>query len=44
MPAVLVELAFISNDNDRAKLVSEEWQERAAEAIAAGIMEAGGKP
>ena len=44
MPAVLVELAFISNDGDRAKLVSEEWQERAAEAIAAGIMEAVGKP
>ena len=38
MPAVLVELAFISNDEDRAKLVSDEWQERAAEAIAAGIM------
>ena len=44
MPAVLVELGFISNDNDRAKLVSDEWQERAAEAIAAGIMEAVGKP
>ena len=44
MPAVLVELAFISNDNDRAKLVSDEWQERAAEAIAAGVMEAVGKP
>ena len=44
MPAVLVELAFISNDNDRAKLVSDEWQERAAEAIAAGIMEAVGRP
>ena len=44
MPAVLVELAFISNDEDRAKLVSDEWQERAAEAIAAGIMEVIGKP
>ena len=44
MPAVLVELGFISSDNDRAKLVSDEWQERAAEAIAAGIMEAVGKP
>lgn len=43
MPAVLVELGFISNDNDRAKLVSEEWRERVAEAIAAGIMEAVGK-
>ena len=44
MPAVLVELGFISSDNDRAKLVSDEWQERAAEAIASGIMEAVGKP
>lgn len=44
MPAVLVELAFISNDGDRAKLVSEEWRERAAEAIAEGIKEAVGKP
>ena len=40
MPAALVELAFISNDGDRAKLVSEEWQERAANAIADGIVEA----
>lgn len=39
MPAVLVELAFISNDGDRAKLVSDEWKERAAEAIADGIKE-----
>ena len=44
MPAVLVELGFISSDNDRAKLVSDEWQERAADAIAAGIMEVIGKP
>ena len=44
MPAVLVELGFVSNDGDRAKLVSEAWQERAAEAIAAGIMEAVSKP
>ena len=44
MPAVLVELAFISNDGDRAKLVSEEWLERAAKAIAEGIKEAVGKP
>ena len=44
MPAVLVELGFVSNDGDCAKLVSDEWQERAADAIAAGIMEAVGKP
>ena len=40
MPAVLVELGFISNDGDRAKLVSEEWQDDAAQAIADGIVEA----
>lgn len=39
MPAVLVELGFVSSDGDRAKLVSEAWQNRAAEAIASGIME-----
>ncbi|OUO92192.1 N-acetylmuramoyl-L-alanine amidase [Cloacibacillus sp. An23] len=39
MPAVLVELGFISNDGDREQLVSEGWQDRAAEAIAEGIME-----
>lgn len=39
MPAVLVELGFVSNEGDRAKLISEDWQDRAAEAIVAGIME-----
>lgn len=39
MPAVLVELGFVSNDGDRAKLISEDWQNRAAEAITSGIME-----
>lgn len=39
MPAVLVELGFVSNEGDRAKLISEGWQDRAAEAIASGIME-----
>lgn len=39
MPAVLVELGFVSNDGDRAKLISEDWQERAAETIVAGIRE-----
>lgn len=39
MPAVLVELGFVSNEGDRAKLISEGWQDRAAEAIVAGIME-----
>lgn len=39
MPAVLVELGFVSNEGDRAKLISEDWQDRAAEAIVAGIRE-----
>ncbi|MDO5116170.1 MAG: N-acetylmuramoyl-L-alanine amidase [Synergistaceae bacterium] len=37
MPAVLVELGFISNAADRSKLTNPVWQEKAAEAIAAGI-------
>lgn len=40
MPAVLVELGFISNAADRAKLTDPSWQEQAAAAIAAGIEEA----
>lgn len=44
MPAVLVELGFISNSDDRAKLVNFAWQDDAAKAIADGIVEAVGKP
>ena len=40
MPAVLVELGFISNPSDRAKLVNFAWQDDAAKAIADGIVEA----
>lgn len=36
-PAVLVELAFISNHAEESLLESEEGQERAARAIAAGV-------
>lgn len=39
MPAVLVELGFISNISDRAKLIAPDWQEKSAAAIAAGIKE-----
>ena len=39
MPAVLVELGFLSNAGDRAKLTAADWQEKAAVAIAAGIEE-----
>lgn len=40
MPAVLVELGFISNPSDRAKLTNFTWQDDAAEAIADGIVKA----
>ncbi len=38
-PAVLVELAFISNPEDREKLMDSEYLEKAAYAIAEGIFE-----
>lgn len=44
MPAVLIELGFISNPDDRAKLTDSAWQDDAAQAIADGIIEAVGKP
>lgn len=37
MPAVLLEVAYLSNPQDRAKLVQEEFQNRIADAIVAGI-------
>ena len=37
MPAVLLEVAFLSNPNDRAKLISGEFQDKVADAIAEGI-------
>lgn len=40
MPAVLIELGFISNSGDRAKLTDSAWQDDAAKAIADGIIEA----
>lgn len=38
-PSALVELAFISNKNDAAKLGSAAYQQKAADAIAAGIVD-----
>jgi len=38
MPAVLVEIACLSNDSDRAKLDSEEFRQKAAESLAESIM------
>ena len=39
MPSVIVENAFITNAQDRAKLMDETYQQRAAEAIANGIID-----
>ncbi|MDM5157511.1 PA14 domain-containing protein [Bacillus sp. DX1.1] len=39
MPATLIELAFIDNEADNEKLVSEYWRQRAAEAIYSGILD-----
>lgn len=40
LPAILCELCFISNDSDHAKLMDEDFQETAANAIFEGILEA----
>lgn len=37
MPAILVEIAFINNDRDRAKLLNPNFQETVAQAIAKGL-------
>ena len=37
-PAVLVELAFITNPDDREKLMSNQYRQKAAQAIADGII------
>lgn len=37
MPAVLIEVAFINNDKDRAKLKDPKFQQKVAEAIVAGL-------
>ena len=38
MPAVLVEVGFISNEEELAKMVSSSYQQKVAEAIASGII------
>lgn len=40
LPAVLCELCFISNDNDHERLMDEDFQDAAANAIYKGILEA----
>lgn len=37
MPAVLIEVAYINNDTDRAKLKDPKFQQKVAEAIVAGL-------
>jgi N-acetylmuramoyl-L-alanine amidase len=37
MPAVLVELAFISNPDEEKLLASDAWQARVAQALMRGI-------
>lgn len=39
MPAVLVELGFITNEADNKKLASPSWRQKAAEAIYLGILD-----
>ena len=39
MPSVIVETAFISNAEDRAKLADAEYRAAAAQAIAQGILD-----
>lgn len=37
MPSVLIELGYMSSEKDRARLVSEAWQARAATAVAEAL-------
>ena len=39
MPAILVELGFLTNSQDATKLRDERWQRDAAEALADAIVE-----
>jgi N-acetylmuramoyl-L-alanine amidase len=39
MPAVLVELGFIDNKTDNAKLASDAWRREAAKAVYWGILD-----
>lgn len=39
MPSVIVETAFITNESDRAKLADPVYQQKAAQAIAQGILD-----
>lgn len=43
MPAVLVEVGFVSNESDRRRLSTEEFRQNAAEGICSGILKALGE-
>ena len=38
-PAVIVECGFLTNPDEKEKLLTEEYQQKMAEAIAMGIIE-----
>ena len=40
MPAALIELGFLTNEEDQEKLINSRWQEKAAKGIAKGIINA----
>ncbi|MCX8131751.1 MAG: N-acetylmuramoyl-L-alanine amidase [Clostridia bacterium] len=40
MPAIIAEVGYISNESDRAKLASEEYRKKAAEALYRGVIKA----
>ena len=39
MPTILVELGFISNAEDKAKLITESYRQTLAEAVSRGILD-----
>ena len=38
VPAILCEIGFISNDNERAELITDKRKQQTAKAIAEGIL------
>ncbi|HCS10696.1 MAG TPA: N-acetylmuramoyl-L-alanine amidase, partial [Clostridiales bacterium] len=39
VPVILIECGFLSNNNEERKLVSDDYQEKTAWAVYAGILE-----
>ena len=37
-PSVLIEMGFITNESDASNMLSEEWRQKMAESVAAGIV------